>query len=81
MKKLKVAFVLCDPIGKDSDGNTITIESSKTEIDNARLRCHLHALNTQPKYKKWMLKHLSKRQAKAHLKAAKMLAKFISDRT
>ncbi len=81
MKTIKVFAQLVDPIGTDSDGEPLTVESSQEELNIARTRAHLHGLNTQPHYKKWILKNLSKRQRRKHMKAARLLASLLHKRS
>lgn len=80
MRTLKVAFVLVDPLGTDSDGDVLTHESPAEQLQVARIRAHLHALNTQPDYARWFFKNVSKRTRRQHEHAAEELKKLLEKR-
>lgn len=77
MKTLKVAFCLTDPLGTDADGEPLAYDAPETDRRDARIRAHLHALETQPKYREWILSNLSKRQRRQHERAAKKFAELL----
>ncbi len=74
--KISVAFELTDPLG---DRLGLNIESSESELRDARLRAHLHALNTQPRYKDWIFSNFTKHERRRHLRAAKSLKKCLRE--